>query len=271
MEERLTTEAGSRREARIPKEPGAPAAVYLSVVIPAYNEAERIPSSLSQVLAYLESSGKSYEVVVVDDGSTDETARIVESICSQNRGVRLLRNHGNCGKGAAVRNGVLNARGEYILFSDADLSAPIADAPRLLEALENAWDVAIGSRALRRDWIGVRQPRFRELAGKLFNLFMRILTGLNFHDTQCGFKAFRRQAAEAIFALQRIQGFGFDVEILYLARKLGYKILEVPVHWDHSAATKVHPLRDGMRMALDVLKIRWKGTANREQVAGEKL
>lgn len=231
--------------------------VFLSVVIPAYNEAQRIPPALDQILDYLASLNKPYEIVVVDDGSTDATVAVVNRFTQADRSIRLLKNPGNCGKGAAVRNGVLNARAEYILFTDADLSSPMAEAAQLLAPLANGWDVAIGSRALRRDWIGVHQSSFRESAGKLFNFFIRLLTGLRIHDTQCGFKAFRREAAQAIFTLQRIRGFGFDVETLYLARKLGFKTLEVPVHWNHTEASKVHPLRDGARMALDVLSIRW--------------
>jgi len=236
---------------------GVRVGVFLSVVIPAYNEAQRIPSALQQVRRYLDGLGKSHEIVVVDDGSTDRTAEVVEEISSEVRGVRLVRNPGNCGKGAAVRNGILHASGEYLLFTDADLSAPIAEADRLLEPLESGADIVIGSRALRPEWIGVHQSRFRESAGKLFNLFLRRVTGLEFLDTQCGFKAFRRQAAQAIFPLQKISGFGFDVEDLYLARKLGFKAIEVPVHWEHSAASKVNPIRDGVRMAFDVLRIRW--------------
>jgi len=247
------------------------AEVFLSVVIPAFNEAQRIPATLRQVTDYLESLGRSFEVVVVDDGSTDNTSSVVESIGRETPGVRLVRNSINSGKGAAVRGGMMKARGEYLLFTDADLSAPIGEAERLLRELDRGYDAVIGSRALNRDWIGVHQSSFRETAGKLFNFVMRLLTGLDFTDTQCGFKAFRGSVARSIFAVQRIDGFGFDVEILYLARKFGYRSLEVPVHWDHSAATKVHPLRDGLRMVLDLFRIRWndwrgkyEGIGNRE-------
>ncbi len=258
MGERLNHEARPEAAAaRSGSEPGRSAAVVLSVVIPAHNESARLPSTLQAVLSLLQSREEPFEVVVVDDGSTDDTADMVQRICREAPEVRLLRHPAQCGKGAAVRNGMLNARGEYLLFTDADLSAPIADAERLLEPLKNGYDVAFGSRGLRPEWITLRQSRFREAAGRLFNLWTRGIARLDFRDTQCGFKAFRRQAAETIFARQRISGFGFDVEVLYLARKYGYRVLEVPVHWAHSEGSTVHMLRDSVRMFLDLLRIRW--------------
>src|SRR6266404_6036005 len=231
--------------------------VNLSVVIPAYNEAPRIPSTLRQILDYLNASGDTYEVLVVDDGSTDGTAELVEAAARETAAVRLVRNPGNRGKGYAVRNGMLNARGEYLLFSDADLSAPIAEADRLLGPLRGGYEVVIGSRALKREWIGVHQSGLRETAGKIFNFCIRAMTGLRFSDTQCGFKAFRRQAAQIIFSKQRTHGFGFDVEVLYLARKFGLCALEVPVHWNHGGESKIHMLRDSTRMFVDILRVRW--------------
>ena len=238
--------------------PSPPAArPHISIVVPAWNEAARIPSALRQIVGYVEPRGNRFEVLVVDDGSTDETVQVVEQVCREIPAVRLLRNPGNCGKGYAVRNGMLDARGEYLLFTDADLSSPITEADRLLEPLESGYDVVFGSRALKPEWVFPRQPWLRETAGKTFNLFVRALTALPFRDTQCGFKAFRREAARAIFSRQTIPGFGFDVEILYLARKLGYRVLEVPVHWANDTRTKVHPFRDGPRMFGDLLRIRW--------------
>ena len=237
--------------------------VFLSVVIPVYNEASRIPSTLRRVLEYLERRPETCEVVVVDDGSADDTVALVEKVCQEERSVRLLRNPGNCGKGYAVRNGMGQARGEYLLFSDADLSAPIAELDRLLEPLQSGYDVVIGSRALRPEWIHPRQTRLREVAGRTFNVCTRGITSLDFRDTQCGFKAFRRRAAQAIFSCQKIPGFGFDVEVLYLARKFGYRVLEVPVHWSHDTRTKMHPFRDGPRMFLDLLRIRWNDRSGR--------
>lgn len=229
----------------------------LSIVIPVYNETGRIGSTLQRLLERAQAGPDACEILVVDDGSTDGTVELVERICRESPAVRLLRNPGNCGKGFAVRNGMLDARGEYLLFSDADLSTPIEEAERLWEALKNGYDVAIGSRALKPEWVYPRQPWARETAGKTFNLFVRALTGLPYRDTQCGFKAFRREAARAIFSRQTIPGFGFDVEILYLARKLGYRALEVPVHWANDPRTKVRPVRDGRRMLGDLVRIRW--------------
>jgi glycosyltransferase involved in cell wall biosynthesis len=239
------------------EEPERRAGIFLSIVIPAYNESKRIPATLRRVLDYAASLGKSWEVLVVDDGSSDDTASLVEEMGRKVPPLRVLRNVPNAGKGAAVRKGMLAARGERLLFTDADLSAPIAEAARLFDALDAGFDVAIGSRALRREWIGVHQSTMRETAGRMFNVFIRLLTGLDYRDTQCGFKAFRREAAQAIFGTQKIDGWGFDVEVLYLARKFGFRTQEVAVHWNHAEASKINPLGDGLRMAAEVLKIRW--------------
>jgi glycosyltransferase involved in cell wall biosynthesis len=241
----------------------SPEPISLSVVIPVYNEIARVPATLRQVVDYLQSRPERSEVLVVDDGSTDATAAVVENYCRQNRAVRLIRLAENRGKGFAVRTGVMNAQGELILFTDADLSAPIAEAARLLAALQNGYDVAIGSRGLKPEWIEVHQSRFRESSGKLFNFCLRAVTGLPFRDTQCGFKAFRREAARRIFPLQTIAGFGFDAELLYIAGKLGCKTLETPVHWAHSEGTKVRMIRDGLRMGADLFTIRWNDLRGR--------
>ena len=246
----------------------SPMSISLSVVIPVYNEAARIPATLRQVAEYLQPRAETTEILVVDDGSTDETVALIDQYSQGNRPrgnqlVRLIRQRENRGKGFAVRTGVMSAQGELILFTDADLSAPIAEAPRLLDALRNGYDIAIGSRGLKPEWIGVHQSQFRESSGKFFNLCLRLLTGLPFRDTQCGFKAFRREAARRIFPLQTIDGFGFDAELLYIARKLGYRTLEMPVHWAHSEGTKVHMVRDGLRMASDLFTIRWNDLRGR--------
>lgn len=229
-------------------------------MIPAYNEERRLPSTLDTVLAWLNASAfADAEVLVVDDGSGDGTAALVEARAAADPRVRLLRNPGNRGKGYAVRHGMSEARGVWILFSDADLSAPIEELPKLLGAAqERKAAVAIGSRALDRSLIGVHQSRWRELSGIIFNLLMRVLTGLPFADTQCGFKLYRREAARQVFERQRLDGFGFDVENLFIARRLGLVAIEVPVKWNNVEGTKVG-LTQGLRSFLDLLVIRWNG------------
>ena len=229
-------------------------------MIPAYNEERRLPSTLDAVLGWLAGTGfADAEVIVVDDGSRDGTAALAEKRSAADARVRLLRNPGNRGKGYAVRHGMLEARGEWVLFSDADLSAPIEELPKLLEAArENNAAVAIGSRALNRALIGVHQSRWRELSGIVFNWLMRRITGLPFADTQCGFKLYRRDAARQIFQRQRLDGFGFDVEDLFIARRLGLAAVEVPVRWNNVEGTKVG-LAQGLRSFADLLVIRWNG------------
>jgi dolichyl-phosphate beta-glucosyltransferase len=232
----------------------------LSIVIPAYNEERRLPSTLDAVLTWLNGSAfADAEVLVVDDGSGDGTAALVEARCVADTRVRLLRNPGNRGKGYAVRHGMLEARGGWVLFSDADLSAPIEELPKLLGAAQgkNA-AVAIGSRALDRSLIGVHQSPWRELSGIVFNVLMRVVTGLSFADTQCGFKLYRRDAARQVFERQRLDGFGFDVEDLFIAHRLGLATIEVPVKWNNVEGTKVG-LAQGLRSFLDLLVIRWNG------------
>jgi glycosyltransferase involved in cell wall biosynthesis len=230
----------------------------LSIVIPAYNEERRLPSTLDEVFAWLDASPyRDSEILVVDDGSTDATASLVESRAVSEPRLRLIRNPGNRGKGYAVRHGMLKAEGEWILFSDADLSAPIGELPKLLAAVEeqNA-AIAIGSRALDRSLIGVHQSQWRELSGIFFNRLMRLITGLPFSDTQCGFKLFRRDAAHRVFPLQRLDGFSFDVEDLFIAQTLGVLAVEVPVRWNNVEGTKVSMLQ-GIASFLDLLRIRW--------------
>jgi len=195
--------------------------------------------------------------VIVDDGSADGTARVAQEWARDMPAVRLVSNGENRGKGYSVRNGMLAARGRVALFTDADLSSPIEESEKLLEAVAAGNDIAIGSRALDRSLIAVRQSRARELAGMIFNGFVRILTGLRFHDTQCGFKAFVRERCRIVFEQQRIERFGFDPEILFLARRHGLRTAEVPVRWAHDPATKIHMLRDSLLMFSDLLRIRW--------------
>jgi glycosyltransferase involved in cell wall biosynthesis len=234
----------------------------LSIVIPSYNEELRLPASLEKIAAYLREKHPNTEVLVVDDGSTDKTAQVAESWKDRIPGLRVLSNGTNRGKGFSVRHGSLDAAGEIVLFTDADLSAPIEEADKLFAALQSC-DVAIGSRAVDRSLIEVHESPFREFAGIIFNRIVRLILWLPFVDTQCGFKAFRRERCRIIFEQQTIERFGFDPELLYLARHHGLKIKEVPVRWAHSPATKVSMMRDSVLMFVDVFVIRWNGIRGR--------
>ena len=230
---------------------------FYSIVIPAYNESGRLGATLDRILSYVHAQGWEAEVIVVNDGSRDNTAEIARTFAAKDPAVRLVENPGNRGKGYSVRNGMLHARGRIVLFSDADLSSPIEEAPKLFKALEAGADIAIGSRWLRAETQTQRQPLHRQLFGRIFNLLLRIVLGLQFKDTQCGFKAFKQSAVQAIFPLQKIERWGFDPEILFLARKLGFQVKEVSVAWAHRDGTSINPLVDGGRMFLEMLHIRW--------------
>jgi glycosyltransferase involved in cell wall biosynthesis len=228
----------------------------LSIVIPAYNEELRLPKSLERIRAYLEAKGISSEVIVVDDGSRDGTVQFVESQTAAWPALRVVKNPGNRGKGYSVRHGMMEAHGKIVLFTDADLSAPIEEADKLLAALATH-DVAIGSRAMDRSLIAVHQPWTREFAGIMFNTIVRVVLGLNIEDTQCGFKAFRREKSQVIFEQQRIERFGFDPELLFLAKRNGLTIAEIPVRWANAEGTTVS-MWDGIRaMFFEVAKVRW--------------
>jgi glycosyltransferase involved in cell wall biosynthesis len=231
--------------------------ITYSIVIPAYNESARLGATLDKVLAYVHAQNWDAEVIVVNDGSRDDTADIVRGFAANDPAVRLVENPGNRGKGYSVRNGMLSARGRVVLFSDADLSSPIEEMPKLLDALATGADVAIGSRWLKAELQTQRQPFYRQVMGRVFNLLLRTTLGLQYSDTQCGFKAFTRPAVQAIFPLQRIERWGFDPEILFLARKFGLKVQEVPVAWGHSGDTRIHPLIDSSRMFWEMLHVRW--------------
>jgi len=241
-----------------------------SIVLPAYNESERVASTLEKILAHSEQRGWKTEVIVVNDGSTDDTARLVSGYAARHPGVRLLDNPGNRGKGYSVRNGMLHATGDILLFSDADLSSPIVEADKLFAAIAAGADVAIGSRWLKAELQTKRQPLHRQVFGRAFNLALRIVLGLNFKDTQCGFKAFTRDAAQKLFTLQKIERWGFDPELLYLARTLHLKVVEVPVTWSHREGTRINPLRDGIRMLGEMLTIRWNALSGKYAVLGVK-
>ncbi len=234
-----------------------------SIVIPAYNESGRIPATLDAVIACIRGKGWSAEVVVVDDGSRDRTADVVREFAARNPEVRLLQNPGNHGKGYSVRNGILHSLGEVVMFTDADLSAPMEEAQGLFDAIAAGADIAIGSRWLERQRQTIRQPFYRRFFGRCFNAVTRMVMRLPFADTQCGFKAFTRAAAQTVFQLQTIERWGFDPEILFIALKRGYRIKEVPVSWGHDERTQISYLRDGARMLQDLAQVRWNALLGR--------
>jgi glycosyltransferase involved in cell wall biosynthesis len=229
-----------------------------SVVIPCFNEQARIGETLRVTLDYLAANAPTSELIVVNDGSTDATAAIVREVFSgTNIATRLLENFPNRGKGAAVRSGLLAAREPIGLFSDADLSTPLEETPKLIDLIANGdVDLAFGSRALDRSLIGIHQPWRREQAGRVFNLLVRVATGLPFWDTQCGFKAFRLDVCRPILEAARVNGFAFDVELLLLAQRAGLRIREIPVRWNHAEGSKVSFFRDSLRMLREVIAMR---------------
>ena len=232
----------------------------LSIVIPAYNEAARLGKTLRAVVDYLRQNRPDAEVIVVDDGSSDETADLARQVFQDSAGdlrTSVISYKSNLGKGRAVRLGLLAARGDVALFSDADLSTPIAEEPKLVEPIVNGQcDVAFGSRALDRSLIGVHQSWRREQGGRVFNLVVRVATGLPFWDTQCGFKAFRMSVCRPLIEAATIDRFGFDVELLYLAFRAGLNLREIPVRWDHNEGSKITLFTDSFKMVNEVGLIR---------------
>jgi len=228
-----------------------------SIIIPAYNESARLGATLDRVLDHIAAQHWDAEVIVINDGSRDDTAEMVLTRARANPALRLVENPGNRGKGYSVRNGMLKAQGEIRLFTDADLSSPIEEANKLFATIEAGADVAIGSRWLQPDTQTQRQSLLRQFYGRTFNLVLRILLGLRFKDTQCGFKAFSRSSAQKLFSMQTIEGWGFDAELLFLADRLGLNVKELPVVWSDAEGTRIHPLRDGLHMMAEVLTIRW--------------
>jgi dolichyl-phosphate beta-glucosyltransferase len=244
------------------KESIIPEPLELSVVIPAYNEERRLPAYIVEILAYLDVQPFSFEVIIVDDGSQDSTVEMVERFTAENSKVHLIRLQQNRGKGYAVKTGMLKACGKLRLFADADGATPITELAGLKKAIDAGADVAVASRALRDDSHTVKTKFHRKLMGTVFNFIVRTLTVKGINDTQCGFKLFSAEAANSAFPLQRIQDFGFDVEVLYICQKKRYRIVEVPVNWTDIPGSKVKLLRDSLRMFKDVVKIRvndWRG------------
>src|SRR5277367_5375555 len=235
----------------------------LSIIIPAYNESARIGSALEQVLAWVHERKWPAEVIVVNDGSRDATAEIVKRIAARDPTVRLIENPVNRGKGFSVRNGMLHAAGDVMMFTDADLSSPMVETERLLNAIREGADIAIGSRWLDRGRQTKHQPWYRQMFGRCFNAVTRLVMGLPFADTQCGFKAFRREAAYTVFQLQRIERWGFDPELLFIALKRGYTVREVPVTWGHDERSRISYLKDGAKMLEEMAAIRFNAAAGR--------
>ena len=235
--------------------------IFLSLVIPAYNEEKIISSTLKRISTYLQKNNWRYEIIVVNDGSRDATRREVEKYKKVNTNIKLLRNRVNRGKGYAVKKGILEANGRYLLFLDADLSTPIEEVEKLLKWLERGQDVAIASRGLPESRIETHQPRYRETMGRIFNLLVQIMIMRGIKDTQCGFKCFKKEVAHNLFSQQKIDGFAFDTEILFLARKHKYKIKEVPIRWINAPITRVHPIYSSFQMIKDLIRIKvniWK-------------
>jgi dolichyl-phosphate beta-glucosyltransferase len=234
-----------------------------SIVIPAFNESARIPATLRSVVACIRARGWQAEVVVVNDGSRDDTAAVVRQFALDAPEVRLIENPSNRGKGYSVRSGILHALGDIVMFTDADLSSPIEEAEGLFKAISHGADIAIGSRWLATSRQTHRQPLYRQVFGRCFNALTRLVMSLPFADTQCGFKAFTRTAAQTVFQLQTIERWGFDPEILFIALKRGYRVEEVPVSWAHDERTRISYLRDGLQMLKELAIVRWNALIGR--------
>jgi len=230
--------------------------LYLSLIIPAFNEEARIGKSLDRILSFLQRQSYSSEVIIVDDGSQDRTSELVRERLGKDSRIRIYQQSQNLGKGAAVKQGMLLGNGEYLIFSDADLSVSIETLPDFLTHLENQFDVAIGTRQIAGAAIEVHQPFYREFLGKMYTRLTNWILGLRVTDFTCGFKGFRRHAALELFSLQRLKNWSFDAEIIYLAQLKGYRVREVPVTWRDDRATKVRLWRDIFRSFLELLQVR---------------
>ncbi|MBI5707609.1 MAG: glycosyltransferase family 2 protein [Armatimonadetes bacterium] len=241
----------------------------LAVLVPAYNEQARIVPTLKRLREYLSAQSYTWSVTVVSDGSKDETPNLVAAFCEENPGFSLIASNPNRGKGYVVRRGMLEVEAELLLFSDADLAAPIEEIEKLFPSIEQGADVAIGSRPLKESNLEIRQPLYRELLGRAFNMAVQLLAIRGIKDTQCGFKLFKRDVARDVFSRCKLEGFSFDFEALLIARDLGYKIAEVPIRWRHQEGSKVVLMRDGPRMIRDLIKLRLKGKKARMEISGE--
>lgn len=229
----------------------------ISVVIPAFNEENRIGATIRKIYDYLKEKSETFEIIVVDDGSSDNTVDVVRNVSERIKNIKLISNGTNKGKGFTVKNGILNSACSLVLISDADLSTPIEEVENFLAWIDNGYDIVIGSRGLEESEILKKQPWYRQSMGKTFNKMVKILVLGDFNDTQCGFKLFKSGAAKKVFSLSKIDGFAFDVEILFIAKKIGYRTKEVPVRWINSPHSKVRIMRDSLKMFFDLLRIRF--------------
>jgi len=229
----------------------------ISVIIPAFNEEKRLPDTIDEIINYFKHLKLTFEIIIIDDGSTDSTKDIILKKYNF-KNINYLRNKINKGKGFSIKKGVLNAKGDLILFTDADLSTPIFEFEKLKEYLNKGYDIAIASRALKFSKIEKHQNILRETMGKIFNLIVRLILLKEYHDTQCGFKLFKSTVAKEIFPKTTIDGFAFDVEILILAKILKFKVIETPVIWSNSPESKINPIKDSIKMLKDLIKLRKK-------------
>ena len=234
----------------------------ISLIIPVYNEEKRIKLTLGKCISYFKNKKIDYEIIIVDDGSTDKTRLIIKDYLSENKNIKLTKQRKNKGKGYSVKEGMLLANGDYLLFSDADLSTPIEEIEKFIKVMKKGYDIVIASRNMKDSIIPIKQPFFRKFLGQVFPFIVNLLILPGYKDTQCGFKLFKKEVAIKIFSKQKINDFGFDVEILFIAKKYGYKIKEIPVIWSNSLVSKVSPLLDSIRMFLDILKIRLNDIKN---------
>lgn len=229
----------------------------LSIVIPAYNEAQRVGQTIQKICDYFGKKAQLFEIIVINDGSRDNTVNIVLDLSKKGKNVALLENSTNKGKGASIKKGIFHAAHDLILVTDADLSTPIEEFEKLVPWIQQGYDIVLGSRGLKESEIILRQPWYRRTIGRVFNLLVKALIVSDFSDTQCGFKLFTSEAATRIFSLSKIERFAFDVEVLFIAKKMGYKTKEVPVRWMNSPHSRVNALRDPFGMFLDLLRIRF--------------
>jgi dolichyl-phosphate beta-glucosyltransferase len=258
IEDLIAVQAGTYQEAVRRFEATKPSSdVNISMVIPAYNEERRLLPTLLSIIEYFYRCGFSHEVIVVDDGSNDETAELVRELGKRFHSIRLIRLPRNMGKGAAVRTGIRNATGQYVIYNDADGATPVGEIERLLAAIEHGADVAIGSRALYSPETHVERKLRRAVAGRIFAFLVNALVVPRLADTQCGFKMFRNHVAHRIFEFQQLDGFAFDIEVLRIAWLLGYHVVEVPINWTDIRGSKVNLLRDSYRMFRDIFRVRY--------------